>query len=105
MVSAAADQQVLAAPAHVADTATAWLILGGTALYLAGHAAFIVVVWHATPGIHLLELAALGATGVALVHVRPIAVLLQGSALLAVLLVTAARRPVRRPGPRLRGTA
>jgi low temperature requirement protein LtrA len=45
IVSAAADQKVLSSPSATATTASAWLILGGPALFLAGHAAFKLVVW------------------------------------------------------------
>jgi low temperature requirement protein LtrA len=45
IVSVAADQQVLSDPAATASTAAAWMILGGPALFLAGHAAFKLVVW------------------------------------------------------------
>jgi low temperature requirement protein LtrA len=45
IVSAAADQKVLSDPAATASTASAWMILGGPALFLAGHAAFKLVVW------------------------------------------------------------
>jgi len=46
IVCAAADEKVLADPGAVASTASAWMILGGPALFLAGHAAFKLVVWH-----------------------------------------------------------
>ena len=45
IVSAAADQKVLSDPGRTASTAAAWMILGGPALFLAGHAAFKLVVW------------------------------------------------------------
>ena len=45
IVAAAADQTVLSAPGATASTASAWMILGGPALFLAGHAAFKLVVW------------------------------------------------------------
>jgi low temperature requirement protein LtrA len=45
IVSAAADEKVLSDPAVAASTASAWMILGGPALFLAGHAAFKFVVW------------------------------------------------------------
>ena len=45
IVSAAADQKVLSEPGATAGTATAWMILGGPALFLAGDAAFKMVVW------------------------------------------------------------
>ena len=45
IVAAAADETVLEHPAEHADAVTAWLVLGGTALYLAGHALFKWVMW------------------------------------------------------------
>ena len=45
IVAAAADQKVLSAPGATASTSSAWMILGGPALFLAGHAAFKLVVW------------------------------------------------------------
>jgi low temperature requirement protein LtrA len=45
IVSAAADDLVLSRPGQAASTAVAWMVLGGPALFLAGHAAFKVVVW------------------------------------------------------------
>jgi low temperature requirement protein LtrA len=47
IVTAAADEKVLADPGQSASTAAAWMILGGPALFLAGHAAFKLVVWRA----------------------------------------------------------
>jgi low temperature requirement protein LtrA len=45
IVVAAADQKVLSEPGATASTASAWMILGGPGLFLAGHAAFKWVVW------------------------------------------------------------
>jgi low temperature requirement protein LtrA len=45
IVSAAADEKILSDPAAVASTASAWMILGGPALFMAGHAAFKLAVW------------------------------------------------------------
>lgn len=45
IVSAAADDVVLTHPGELGSMATAWLVLGGTVLYLAGHAAFKATVW------------------------------------------------------------
>ena len=45
IVGAAADDKILSNPAVTASTASAWMILGGPALFLAGHAAFKLVVW------------------------------------------------------------
>ena len=66
IVCAAADQQVLSYPGRTATTAAAWMILGGPALFLAGHAAFKLVVWRFVSwprlaGIALLALLALAA--------------------------------------------
>ena len=66
IVSAAADQKVLSDPSQAADTAATWMILGGPALFLAGHAAFKLVVWRFVSwprlaGIAVLALLALAA--------------------------------------------
>jgi low temperature requirement protein LtrA len=45
IVAAAADEVLLHAPGHHPDAAEAWLLLGGVALFLAGHAVFKAVVW------------------------------------------------------------
>jgi low temperature requirement protein LtrA len=45
IVTAAADEQVLSDPGHPPSAAAAWMILGGPALFLAGHLAFKLVVW------------------------------------------------------------
>jgi low temperature requirement protein LtrA len=45
IVVAAADEKVLEHPAARGAASTSWLILGGTALFLAGHAAFKAMVW------------------------------------------------------------
>lgn len=49
IVGAAADDLVLSGPGKTAGTAAAWMILGGPALFLAGHAAFKAVVWQHLP--------------------------------------------------------
>jgi low temperature requirement protein LtrA len=66
IVSAAADEKVLSDPGQKASAAAAWMILGGPALFLAGHAAFKLVVWRViswprlagVAGLALLALAA-----------------------------------------------
>jgi low temperature requirement protein LtrA len=45
IVIAAADDRVLAAPSAVARASITWLILGGTALFIAGHLVFKLAVW------------------------------------------------------------
>jgi len=45
IVVAAGDEVVLSEPGAPAAGSTAWLVLGGTALFIAGHAAFKFAVW------------------------------------------------------------
>ena len=45
ILGAAADDLVLADPSARGDVAVAWLVLGGTALYLGAHALFKAVIW------------------------------------------------------------
>ena len=49
IVAAAGDDKILTAPSIHAQSASAWMILGGPALFLAGHAAFKYVVWRDCP--------------------------------------------------------
>ena len=65
IVCAAADEKVLADPGAAASTASAWMILGGPALFLAGHAAFKLVVWRALSWPRLAGIAVLGLLGLA----------------------------------------
>jgi low temperature requirement protein LtrA len=65
IVSAAADQKVLSDPAIAASTAAAWMILGGPALFLAGHAAFKFVVWGAVSWPRVAGIAVLALLGLA----------------------------------------
>ena len=69
IVAAAADQKVLSEPGATASTASAWMILGGPALFLAGHAAFKLVVWRhvswpRVTGVAVLALLGLAATAI-----------------------------------------
>jgi low temperature requirement protein LtrA len=69
IVAAAADQKVLSEPGATASTASAWMILGGPALFLAGHAAFKLVVWRHVSwpgviGVAVLALLGLAATAI-----------------------------------------
>ncbi len=66
IVTAAGDQTLLLLPSSAASAPAAWMILGGPALFLAGHAAFKFVVWRVIPwtrlaGIAVLALLALAA--------------------------------------------
>jgi low temperature requirement protein LtrA len=59
IVAAAGDEKILSQPSAHATTASAWMILGGPALFLAGHAAFKYVVWGIFPWTRLAGIAAL----------------------------------------------
>ena len=69
IVAAAADAEVLSAPDHPAVTATAGMVLGGTALFLAGHALFKVTVWRITPWARLIAIPVLALLGPVAPHV------------------------------------
>jgi low temperature requirement protein LtrA len=102
IVTAAADEKVLTHPAGTPDTATALMILGGSALFVAGHAAFKAVVWRALPATRLAAIVVLGLLGLLASHVSAIALgSCAGLVLIALaasdrLLPAAARRPTRR---------
>jgi low temperature requirement protein LtrA len=59
IVWAAGDQKTLTSPMSSVTVESAWMILGGPALFLAGHAAFIFVIWRGFPWRRLIGVAAL----------------------------------------------
>src|SRR5260370_19545672 len=63
IVAAAADAEVLAHPSRVGAAATTWMVLGGAALFLAGHALFIAVVWRVTPWSRIIAIIVLALLG------------------------------------------
>jgi low temperature requirement protein LtrA len=69
IVAAAADELVLTGPDAVGVTATSWLILGGTGLYIAGHLGFKLVVWRKFSRQRAVALAVLALLGLAAPHV------------------------------------
>jgi low temperature requirement protein LtrA len=69
IVVAAADEVVLSHPGQRAGLASALLILGGPALYLAGHAAFKAVVWRTVSVPRLAGIAVLALLGLLAPHV------------------------------------
>ena len=73
IVVAAADQLVLSRPGAVGHGATTWMVLGGTALFLVGHAAFKAVVWRMVPWSRLTALAVLALLVPAAAHVAALA--------------------------------
>jgi low temperature requirement protein LtrA len=73
IVVAAADDLVLKAPGAVGRADVAWLALGGTALFLAGHAAFKAVAWHRVSSQRAGAVAVLGLLGLAAPHLAALA--------------------------------
>jgi len=69
VVTAAGDERVLTGPGNTPTTSTALMILGGSALYLAGHAAFKAVVWHTVPTTRIAAIIVLGLLGLLAAHV------------------------------------
>jgi low temperature requirement protein LtrA len=65
IVTAAGDEKILTLPSAHASTSSAWMILGGPALFLAGHAAFKFVVWRVVPWTRLAGVAVLALLGLA----------------------------------------
>jgi low temperature requirement protein LtrA len=61
IVNAAGDQKILSFPSAHASTASAWMILGGPALFVAGHAAFKYAIWRRVSWARIAGIAVLGA--------------------------------------------
>src|SRR5215467_5852967 len=59
IVAAAADEVMVSEPGLTGAAWPAWLILGGTALFIAGHAAFKIAVWRIVPWPRLAAVAVL----------------------------------------------
>jgi low temperature requirement protein LtrA len=77
---AAGDRLLLARPTQSAGVATASILLGGTAIFLAGHALFKLAIWHHVSRSHVAAI-------ILLVVVIPIAVFLPGLAVAALAIV------------------
>jgi low temperature requirement protein LtrA len=95
IVAAAGDEKILAEPSIHAQAASAWMILGGPALFLAGHAAFKYVVWGIVPWTRLAGIAVLALLALAVPALPEIA--LAGCAAAVVAMVAAADRRRLRP--------
>jgi low temperature requirement protein LtrA len=95
ILSAAADVLVLEDRTAHTQRDVAWLILGGAAVFLAGHAMFKAVVWRAAPVPRLIGIAVLAVTGVFAEHVSPLAL---GSVVLVVIVAVAVTDRVLHPG-------
>ena len=97
IVTAAADNKVLSDPTAVASTASAWMILGGPALFLAGHAAFKLVVWHFISWPRLAGIAGLALLALASKAIPALALAACATALVAAVAVTDRLRWLPRP--------
>jgi low temperature requirement protein LtrA len=69
IATAAADELVLSDPSRTVDISVTWLILGGAALFLAGHAAFKATVWRVVPWSRLVGITVLALLGTLSGHV------------------------------------
>jgi len=96
IVAAAGDEKVLAGPSQE-HWSSAWLILGGPALFLAGHAAFKYVLWRQIPWTRLAGIAVLALLALAAGALPEIA-LAACAAVVAAAVAAADRRP-HQPGP------
>jgi low temperature requirement protein LtrA len=86
IVSAAADEVVLAEPSARGVFSTSWLLVGGAALFLAGHAVFKAVVWHVVSWPRVIAVVVLL---VLLVPARHVSALALATATVAVIIAVA----------------
>jgi low temperature requirement protein LtrA len=84
IVTAAADELLVKHPGATVHAQVSWLILGGTALFLLGHAAFKATVWRIVPWTRLAAIVVLAALALLTGHVTQLVL-----ALLAVIVVIA----------------
>jgi len=73
ILTAAADDVLLAAPGAVGVSSTSWFILGGPALYVAGHLAFKLAIWRRISVPRVAALVVLGLLGLLAPHVTALA--------------------------------
>jgi low temperature requirement protein LtrA len=73
IVTAAADELVFRSPTEHPIPATAWTVLGGTALFLLGHAAFTAVVWRTVPWSRLIAVCLIAFLALIATHVTTLA--------------------------------
>jgi low temperature requirement protein LtrA len=97
IVAAAGDEKILSDPTAHASTASAWMILGGPTLFLAGHAAFKHVLWGIVPWTRLAGVAVLALLALAAGTLPEAALAACAAAVVAVVAATD-RRP-RTPQP------
>jgi low temperature requirement protein LtrA len=104
IVTAAADEKLLADPGATPTTSAAWMMLGGPALFLAGHAAFKYVVWGYVSWSRLAGIAALALLALAAKAMPALALAGCAAALVAVVVAADRLLTVRAgvPGPGVR---
>ena len=96
IVTAAADERVVVHPGMPVDAVTAWLVLGGTGLYLLGHALFKATVWHRIPWSRLAAIALLTIVGLVATHLEGVVL---GAATNVILLAVVVSDRLLRIGP------
>jgi low temperature requirement protein LtrA len=99
IVTAAADQVVIAVPGRTANATIAWYVLGGTALFLAGHAMFKAVVWRVVPVTRLVALVVLALLALLVDHVTTLTLAICAAAVV-VLVAASDPRPAAQPAVR-----
>jgi len=97
IVAASADQRVFEHPAVTADTPTAWMVLGGSGLFLAGHAAFKAIVWRVVPWTRLAAVAVLALLGLAAPHVSALTLAIAAVAVVVAVAATDRRIVIHPP--------
>ncbi|GAB3935303.1 hypothetical protein GCM10027614_09810 [Micromonospora vulcania] len=97
IVTAAGDERLLREPGAPSSTVTALFTLGGPALFLAGHAAFMAVLWQARPiGRIAAAVLLLVLVPICVALAAPVAVCAAVAALVTVAVIMADRFAVRR---------
>jgi len=99
IVAAAGDERILAHPSSPASAASAWMILGGPALFVAGHAAFKYAVWRHVSWNRIVGIAALALLAATVLVLPEIALAACSAAVVATIAATdrpgTARLPLR----------
>ncbi len=102
IVVAAGDKVALDNPAAVGQAPVAWMLLGGTALFLAGHAAFRTALWGRVPWAKLGGLVLTALLGLVAPHVSALVLSACAAAVLLAVAATDSVSPaaagVRKPG-------
>jgi low temperature requirement protein LtrA len=95
IVWSAGDEKILTSPMSSVSAESAWLILGGPALFLAGHAAFIFVIWRGFPWRRIIGVAALALLALAAAAFPQIALAACAAAVAAAVAASDHYRPYR----------